>query len=136
MVEPISPLSLHHIALATSDPEAGIQFYETVVGLKRISRSEFSFGGAWLYYSQGNLQIHLIEHASARGQRGAIDTLAPHIAMEVDDLDVVELRLKEHAISYKRQINAAGFQQIFFQDPDGNTIEIGVYLPQRDGTDD
>jgi catechol 2,3-dioxygenase-like lactoylglutathione lyase family enzyme len=56
--------------------------------------------------------------------------------MEVDDLDVVELRLKEHAISYKRQINAAGFQQIFFQDPDGNTIEIGVYLPQRDGTDD
>ena len=136
MVEPISPLSLHHIALATRDPEAGIQFYETVVGVKRISRPEFSFGGAWLYYSQGNLQIHLIEHASARGQRGAIDTLAPHIAMEVDDLDVVELRLKEHVISYKRQINAAGFQQIFFQDPDGNTIEIGVYLPQRDGMDD
>ena len=34
--------------------------------------------------------------------------------MVVDDLDAIEDRLKKHEVPYKRQVNAAGFQQIFF----------------------
>ena len=47
--------------------------------------------------------------------------------MAVADLDEVEASLQRHAIEYCRQVNAGGFQQIFFQDPDGNTIEVGIY---------
>jgi catechol 2,3-dioxygenase-like lactoylglutathione lyase family enzyme len=131
MADSISPNALHHIAIATSEPDSCARFYETVMGMTRMERPAFSFGGAWLYHTCGPLQIHLIEHASANGRRGPIDTLAPHFAMEVDELDTVEKRIKEHGIEYKRQINAAGFEQIFFQDPDGNTIEIGVYPSDR-----
>ncbi|NIP68254.1 MAG: hypothetical protein GTO04_03435 [Planctomycetales bacterium] len=47
--------------------------------------------------------------------------------MAVSDLDQVEASLGRHQIEYRRQVNAGGFQQIFFQDPDGNTIELGIY---------
>jgi len=135
MVEPIFPQSLHHISLATIDAEISARFYETVVGMKRISRPAFSFGGAWLYHPRGDWQIHLIEREDVNGLPASIDSLAPHFAMEVDDLDAVEVRLKEHAIVYKRKVNAAGFEQIFFHDPDGNMIEIGIYPASRTGAD-
>lgn len=136
----VMPLSLdirtiHHIAVPTRDTELSAKFYKTVLGLQRMSRPDFNFGGAWLYHAQGQMQLHIIEHESASGERGTIDTLAQHFAMEVDDLDLAEARLKDHGISYKRQINAGGFQQIFFQDPDGNTIEVGVYPSDRAGQD-
>ena len=135
MVEPIFSQSLHHISLATIDAEASARFYETIVGMKRISRPDFSFGGAWLYHSQGDWQIHLIEREAVNGLPEIIDTQAPHFALEVKDLDTVEVRLKEYAIAYKRKRNAAGFEQIFFHDPDGNMIEIGIYSASRSGAD-
>ena len=127
MPDPLCPQLLHHIALPTCDPEAAAKFYVGVVGMQQIDRPAFSFAGAWLHHVPGNLQVHLIQHASARGERGPIDSLAPHFAMVVDDLDVIEDRLKKHEVPYKRQVNAAGFQQIFFQDPDGNCLEVGIY---------
>ena len=127
------PQSLHHIALATRDPEISAEFYTNVVGMRRIARPQFSFRGAWLYHAPGRLQLHLIEHASAQGVRGQIDTLAPHFALVVDDLDSIEHRLKQHHIPYKRQVNAAGFEQIFFQDPDGNCLEFGIYPEEIEG---
>ncbi|HJN67313.1 MAG: VOC family protein [Pirellulales bacterium] len=135
MAEPISPQSLHHISLATKDAETAARFYETVIGMKRISRPEFSFGGAWLYHPQGDWQIHLIEREDVNDLPESIDAQAPHFAMEVEDLEVVEVRLKEHAIAYKRKFNSAGFEQIFFHDPDGNMIEIGIYPASRSGAD-
>ena len=124
---------LHHLAVPTRDPERSAAFYEHVLGMRRIARPAFSFGGAWLYHEPSGLQFHIIEHGSAPGSRSAIDTLAQHFAMAADDLDIVEARLGEHGIQYRRQINAAGFHQIFFQDPDGNTIEVGVYPPDSSG---
>ena len=127
MPDTVSPQAVHHIALPTRNPEIGADFYVAVIGMQRIERPGFSFAGAWLYHPPGNLQIHLIEHPTARGERGPIDSLAPHFAMIVEDLDVIEDRLKQHQIPCKRQVNAAGFQQIFFQDPDGNCLEVGIY---------
>ena len=101
--------------------------------MKRISRPAFSFRGAWLYLELGDVQMHIIEHASAPGSQRSIDTLAQHFAMAVDDLDVAEEHLKAMGIEYKRQKNAGGFQQIFFHDPDGNMIEVGIYPHDRSG---
>ena len=135
MPDSFAPQLLHHIALPTRDPETAAEFYVAVVGMRRIARPAFSFGGAWLYHAPGQLQIHLIEHESARGERGPIDTLAPHFAMIVKDLNAIEACIKQHQIPYNRQINAAGFQQIFFQDPDGNCLELGIYPEnQEDGS--
>jgi len=136
MPPPLSLRTLHHVAVPTRDPPRCADFYESVLGMQPMPRPAFTFGGAWLYHAQGKMQMHIIEHESALGERGPIDTLAQHFAVEVGDLDEAEQRLKEHGVCYQRQINAGGFQQIFFQDPDGNTIEVGVYPPDREGPPD
>jgi catechol 2,3-dioxygenase-like lactoylglutathione lyase family enzyme len=95
--------------------------------MKRIPRPDFSFRGAWLFHKACGIQLHIIEHPSAHGDRRDIDTLAQHFALAVDDMDATEQKLKSHQIAYRRQVNAGGIPQIFFQDPDGNTIEVGIY---------
>ena len=59
----------------------------------------------------------------------AIDTRAEHLAFAVDDLTKSNAASKEHGIEYHKQVNAGGIPQIFFHDPDGHHIEIGIYPP-------
>jgi len=126
MSQPLAIHRMHHLAVPTQNVPASVSFYENVMGFQSIPRPDFSFDGAWLWHAASGLQFHIIQHPSAAG-RGTIDTLAPHFAMAVVDLDEVEASLQRHGIEYGRQVNAGGFQQIFFQDPDGNTIEVGIY---------
>ena len=103
---------------------AGIQIAKQL-GAKVISRPNFNFGGAWLYIA--GIQIHLIEQGSPAG-RGEIDTRGNHMSFAVPDVDAAEERLKHLGITYKRKlIEDRGIHQIFFQDPDGHTIEVGKY---------
>src|SRR5207244_9668875 len=92
-------------------------------------RAPFNFRGAWLYDPQSRLQIHVIEHPKPMRLSGPIDTITGHFALAVADLDEAERRLNEHGIEYLRQINAGGYHQIFFRDPDGNHLEVGIYPP-------
>ena len=39
--------AFNHAAFRVSDVEKATAFYENVVGLKRIPRPNFGFGGAW-----------------------------------------------------------------------------------------
>ncbi len=117
---------LHHVAVTTGDPDASIAFYRDVLGFAPLQRPNFDFRGAWLF--KDGLQIHIIEHQPADGG-GEIDPRADHLAFAVDDLDVVEGCLAEHGIAFHKQVNAGGIPQIFFHDPDGHHIEIGIYPP-------
>jgi len=122
---PLAIESLNHVSVQTRRLAESIQFYVETLGAKIISRPNFSFGGAWLYIA--GIQIHLIEQGSPAG-RGDIDTRGNHISFAVPDVDAAEQRLVEMGVSYKRKmIEDRGIHQIFFQDPDGHTIEVGKY---------
>ena len=128
MTEPLKIKSLHHIARTTSNPARSRDFYRDVLGFRELERPDFDFGGAWL--DNYGLQIHIIEHASADGDPASeIDTRQVHMALAVDDFDDVEAKLNARGIRYHKQINAGGIPQIFFHDPDGHHIEIGIYPP-------
>ena len=117
--------SLNHVSVQTKRLEESRQFYVNVLGAKEISRPNFSFGGAWLYLA--GIQIHLIEQGSPAG-RGDLDTRGNHFSFAVEDVDAAEQLLKQHGIVYRRKlIEDRGIHQIFFQDPDGHTIEVGKY---------
>jgi catechol 2,3-dioxygenase-like lactoylglutathione lyase family enzyme len=126
MPTPLPLKNLHHVAVATRDPDASLAFYRDVLGFAPLERPDFNFRGAWLF--KDGLQIHIIENQPHDGD-GKIDPRADHLAFAVDDLDVVERSLGEHGIQYHKQINAGGIPQIFFHDPDGHHIEIGIYPP-------
>jgi glyoxylase I family protein len=117
---------LHHVAVTTRDPDASIAFYRDVLGFDVLERPNFNFRGAWLF--KDGLQIHVIENTTPdTGEK--IDPRADHWAFATDDLDEVERSLKEKGIAFHKQVNAGGIPQIFFHDPDGHHIEVGIYPP-------
>jgi catechol 2,3-dioxygenase-like lactoylglutathione lyase family enzyme len=117
--------SLNHVSVQTKRLDESRRFYTDVLGAKEITRPNFSFGGAWLYLA--GIQIHLIEQGDPAG-RGEIDTRGNHFSFVVSDVDAAEERLKQFQVDYKRKlIEDRGIHQIFFQDPDGHTIEVGRY---------
>ena len=117
--------SLNHVSVQTKRLDESRRFYIEVLGAKEITRPNFSFGGAWLYLA--GIQIHLIEQGSPAG-RGEIDTRGNHFSFSVLDVDAAEQHLKQMGVIYKRKlIEDRGIHQIFFQDPDGHTIEVGKY---------
>jgi len=122
---PLEIESCNHVSVQTKQLAESRKFYVEVLGAKEISRPAFSFGGAWLYLA--GVQIHLIEQGSPAG-RGEIDTRGNHFAFQVGDVDEAERRLQQLGVVYKRKlIEDRGIHQIFFQDPDGHTIEVGRY---------
>jgi len=128
MSQPLPIKALHHVARTTKNAQRSRAFYCDVLGFREIKRPNFNFRGAWLF--NYGFQIHIIEHDGAdRTGAGPIDTRADHLAFAVDDFADVERRLKEHGIEFHKQVNAGGIPQIFFRDPDGHHIEIGIYPP-------
>ena len=108
-----------HSALRITAPEKSFEFYEKVLGLKKLPRPEFGIGGAW--YGVGGNAIHLIASEN-RGQRP--DPLGPHLALEVADFEETKRSLKELGIEFMEAPAMIAGRQLWILDPDGNTIEL------------
>ncbi len=128
MPQPLPIQRLHHVSVVTRDTAASKAFYCGVLGFRELERPPFNFRGAWLY--NYGLQIHLIENNASDSQRtNHIDSRADHLAFAVEDDAPVLAILEQHNLPCRRQVNAGGIRQTFFQDPDGHHIEIAVYPP-------
>ncbi len=128
MTAPLPIRSVNHVAVLTKRLAESTAFYRDVLGFYEIERPPFDFRGAWLF--NYGLQIHLIVNESVGDPSGPIQTRDPHLAFEVDDLDVVAARLEEFGIPLRKNIvPATARRQIFFKDPDGHHIEVGIYTP-------
>jgi catechol 2,3-dioxygenase-like lactoylglutathione lyase family enzyme len=81
------------------------------------------------------LQIHLIEPETGSSDPTSTSELSvrtDHLALHVDDTHAPGELLDQHGLPYKTNTVAdTGVTQYFFQDPDGNHIEIGTYAPAR-----
>jgi len=120
--------TINHVAINVSDVEKSREFYEKVIGLKKIPRPKINIPGEW--YGIGENAIHLIGGERHEG----IDPTGPHIAVEVESFEDTKATLNEMGIPYldgeqmlaklppeaKRMVG----QQLWVQDPDGNVIEL------------
>jgi glyoxylase I family protein len=120
--------TINHVAINVSDVDKSREFYEKVIGLKKIPRPKINIPGEW--YGVGENAIHLIGGARREG----IDPTGPHIAVEVESFEATKAALNEMGIPYldgeqmlaklppeaKRMVG----QQLWVQDPDGNVIEL------------
>ncbi|HLW71489.1 MAG TPA: VOC family protein [Candidatus Binataceae bacterium] len=122
---------VNHIAFKVTDVDKSREFYETVVGLKKIPRPKINIPGEW--YQLGENALHLIG-----GQRkpAGIDPTGPHVAIQVDDIDETKRTLEGLGITYldaaalmkdlklsPEQMKMVG-KQVWVQDPDGNVLEL------------
>src|SRR3954464_13420009 len=123
MPAPLPIRHLQHVGRLTKNLDATKAFYRDVLGFREAVRPGFDFEGAW--FDGYGLQIHLIASERAGGGRAEIRPRDHHLAFEVSDMEAVVQLLKEHGIPYKDQHQAdTEIRQIFFQDPDGNHVEV------------
>lgn len=129
----VEPGHFNHIALPTADAERGAQFYCKVLGFRLVPRPTFSFDGRWLYRAEAGVMIHLIHDENHRPSTKPLNTRGYHFAMQSADVDADLKLLADHGVeTTERRLpdydqNRAGYRQVFFQDPDGNVIEIGEW---------
>ena len=128
-------LKLHHINLCTTNVEAMDAFYRDILDMEaepEMNKSRVTgqgYPGDVSFVTDGNLQVHLAEKDLNCGFRtGKIVNPMErgHIAWRTDDIEAFKRRLEAHGVAYSDYGGwaMAGWQQIFFYDPDGNVIEV------------
>ena len=122
---------LEHININVSNLDASVHFYETVLGMKQGERPNFSNKGAWLYL--GDTAVVHLTHGRCDAQVGS-GTL-DHLAFRASNLSGFTEILKDKNIDFEeRRVPAQQQHQVFFEDPDGITIEV-VFESESDLSD-
>ena len=151
--------SIYHTGFVVQNLERSIEFYTNVLGM-RIERGPAETDSPWLaqvvgypavrmnmaYVGVGDgHSIELIEYIEPLGapQPGIHDRNRPgsaHAAMVVDDVPGWREKLGSHEITVfgPREIRDLEFPwarlAIYFQDPDGNWLEMVERGPKPDGS--
>ena len=131
-------LEFHHINLVSEDVDRLHEFYTGVLGLDDMPVAMFprteakggkGFDGDIKFATDGAMQMHLAERdltvAFRNGQ--ALNPVSHgHIAFRTDDLAAVLKALDAAGVPYADYGTAfsAEWHQVFFQDPEGNIIEV------------
>ncbi len=131
-------LEFHHINYVSEDVDRLHHFYTNILGLDDIAAENFprteetedqGYSGQIRFATDGVMQMHLAERnlevAFKNGQ--VINPVERgHIAFRTDDLDALLQILRENGIPYSDYGTAfaRSWHQVFFQDPEGNIIEV------------
>lgn len=113
--------TLDHVTINTTDVPRSVAFYTDVLGLRAGDRPAFDFPGAWLYCGDRPV-VHLIgREGPARQGTGTLD----HVAFRANDLPTYRQRLRRRETAFtERDVPGRALHQVFFEDPDGVTIEL------------
>ncbi len=132
---------LHHVNVPAHNVRETAKFYTEVLGMqerppafKERDRGVFETDEqnvAW--FDNGVEQLHIAKpsHNFCVNNHFHMDPLVNgHVAIEVDDLDVVRERLRARGLYFADPGNWAlnGYQQIYVLDPAHNAVEINCKL--------
>jgi len=115
---------LDHVNVRTTQLEAMIQWYTTVLGMHSGARPDFSFPGAWMYAGNAAV-VHLvgIDGDPATGSEVALKL--EHFALAATGLADFESKLNRLGERHTRnELSDVNLVQINVWDPDGNHIHV------------
>jgi catechol 2,3-dioxygenase-like lactoylglutathione lyase family enzyme len=111
---------IHHaqITIPKGKEEEARNFYCGVLKLKELPKPEALIGRGGFWVQVGDRELHI-------GTEDGVDrTLTKaHIAYEVDDIKVIENRLKDNGIERLESVPITGYERFEFRDPFGNRVE-------------
>ncbi|MEM8593088.1 MAG: VOC family protein [Pseudomonadota bacterium] len=131
-------LEFHHINFVSEDVDRMHAFYTRVLQMDDVPASQFprteatgdrGFDGKIKFATEGSMQMHLAERDFKVHFKNG-QTINPvergHIAFRTDDLPGFLALLDAEGIPYSDYGTtfSAGWHQVFFQDPEGNIIEV------------
>ncbi len=108
------------ITVAPEDVASTLAFYEHVIGLRRILKSNSRTGG---WFELGQQQLHVGAEAST--SRAASLASKRHVCFRVADLGVAERALRAAGVEIHPDLDPApGWSRFYVRDPGGNRVEI------------
>ena len=124
-------LGIHHITAIAGDPQANLDFYAGVLGLRLVKLTvNFDDPGTYhLYYGDGVghpgtiLTFFPWPHAP-RGRRGTGQVTETAFAIPENAVDFWTARLAERRVAFRGSFDRLGEPVISFSDPDGLGIEL------------
>jgi catechol 2,3-dioxygenase-like lactoylglutathione lyase family enzyme len=120
MVIPLEAIDHVQITVAHGDVDATLAFYERVIGLKRIAKTNSRTGG---WFELGPNQLHVgAEPTTTREQNLASKR---HVCFRVSSLAEAERALREAGVGIMADTDPApGWRRFYVRDPGGNRVEI------------
>ncbi|MEM6657301.1 MAG: VOC family protein [Pseudomonadota bacterium] len=131
-------LEFHHINFVGDDVDRMHDFYTKILGLADIPQTEFprsqadettGYDGKIRFATDGGMQMHLAERdfeVAFRNGQVINPVERGHIAFRTDDLKGFLKVLDDNGVAYSDYGTAFAkeWHQVFFQDPEGNIIEV------------
>jgi lactoylglutathione lyase len=125
--------AIAHWALRVSDLDHSLVFYRDTLGFDEMMRLHHENGDIWLVYLRvTNSQfVELFPNGTGTRAPEKDATAMNHICLQVDSVDIAADALRKIGVKLttepKRGLD--GNMQCWFDDPDGNRIELMQMLP-------
>ena len=122
-----------HVLLRVLDLERSKKFYSEVLGFQ-VLEEDPAHGGTFMALPGQSHSIDLFQvkdAAVAERQTPGVRGLG-HIAFRVESEDALKdayATLREHGVEITRTIDHVSQKSVYFEDPDGNTLESYYELP-------
>ena len=124
---------LGHVNLRVADEEASKRFYTEVLGFQ-VAEQDLDHGGVFTTLGEDFHNIDFAQHpdptSAQKPQPGQVGLV--HIAFQVAShaaLRDAYIHLLEHRVQVNHAANHLNQRSIYFNDPDGNGLEIYYELP-------
>ncbi|MEL7059621.1 MAG: ring-cleaving dioxygenase [Acidobacteriota bacterium] len=132
MTQPAPIAGLHHVTAIASDPQANLDFWAGVLGL-RLVKTTVNFDDPrtyHLYYgdavgSPGSIVTFFPWPGARRGVLGAGQASSLALAVPMGSLDAWRQRLTEAGIE-SQTLDRFGTEHVAFRDPDGLRVELAA----------
>lgn len=127
-------LGIHHVTAIAGDPQANIDFYGGILGLRLVKKTvNFDDPQTYhLYYGDaegrpGSILTFFPWPGARRGQLGSGQVATVSFAVPAASITSWQQRLEQHGVSAQRH-EVLGTPTLRFVDPDGLTLELAATL--------
>ena len=131
-------LEFHHINFVSKNIDDMNNFYKKILSMDSIPIENFprteetadsGYSGKINFVTEGKIEMHLAErdlNVAFKNNQSINPVDNGHIAFRTDDIKTFIERLKKEKIPYSDYGTtfAKEWHQVFFQDPEGNIVEV------------
>ena len=131
-------LEFHHINFVSKNIDEMNNFYKKILSMDSIPVENFprteetadsGYSGKINFVTEGKIEMHLAErdlNVAFKNNQTINPVDNGHIAFRTDDIKTFIERLKKEKIPYSDYGTtfAKEWHQVFFQDPEGNIVEV------------